>query len=52
MKTLVRNTLKTYTMLYHTYQLLYCKGDVQITSGHSTIKMEKNNRFFKMETLD
>ena len=41
MKTLGWNTFRIYTTLYHTYQLLYCKGDVQITSGHSTINMER-----------
>ena len=32
---------RIYTTLYHTYQLLYCKGDVQITSAHSIINMER-----------
>ena len=26
--------------LYHIYQLLYCKGHIQITSNHSNINVE------------
>ena len=25
------NTLRNYTTLYHTYQLLYCKGHIKMT---------------------
>ena len=39
-KTLDSNTLRIYTRLYHTYQLLYRKGHIQITNSHS-IKFER-----------
>ena len=45
MKTLGWNMFRIYTTLYHTYQLLYCKGHIQITSSHSIINNgNKNNR--------
>ena len=37
--------------LYHTYQLLYCKGSIQIKSSHSTINMEKLVNKDAMNTL-
>ena len=38
-----------YTTLYQTYQLLYCKGHIQITNNHSNVNIEtKNNRENKM----
>ena len=37
----MKNMFRIYTTLYHNYQLLCCKGDVQITSGHSIINMER-----------
>ena len=48
------NTIHVYyTALYHTYQLLYCKGHIQITSNHSNVNVEtKNNRVNKMITLN
>ena len=48
------NTFKNYTTLYHTYQLLYCKRHIQITSNHSNVNVEteKNNRVNKMITLN
>ena len=41
------NTLIIYTKLYHTYQLLYCEGQIQITSKHSTLDTEKENNTLK-----
>ena len=42
------NTLRTYITLYHTYQLLNCKGHIQMTSNYNTIDVEKeNNRLQK-----
>ena len=32
MKTLDWNTLRIYTTLYHIYQILHCKGHMQITA--------------------
>ena len=41
------NTLRIYTKLYHTYQLLYCKGHIQITSNHNTIDVKKETNRVK-----
>ena len=35
------NTLREYTTLYLTYQLLYCQGCIQIISNHSNVNIEK-----------
>ena len=35
------NRLRFYTTLYHTQQLLYYKGHIQMTSNHNTIDSEK-----------
>ena len=52
MKHWIEIHLRIYTTLYHTYQLLYCKGHIQITSNHSIIiNVEKSNRVNKNETL-
>ena len=32
--------LEIYATLYHTYNLLYCKGHIQMTSNHSNINVE------------
>ena len=37
------NTLTNYTTLYHTYQLLYCKEHIQITSNHSNVNVKTKN---------
>ena len=34
------DTLRNYTTLYYTYQLLYCKRHIQITSNHSNVNVE------------
>ena len=34
------NTITNYTTLYHTYQLLYYKGHIQITYNHTNIKVK------------
>ena len=41
MKRLDGNTLTIYTTLYHTYQLLHCKGHIQVTSNHSIRNVER-----------
>ena len=41
--------LRIYTRLYHIYPLLYCKGNIPITSSHTIKNMEKNNKFIKMK---
>ena len=46
------NTLRIYITIYHTYQLLYCKGHIQMMSNDSTINVErKNNRVNKITKL-
>ena len=45
------NTHRFYTTLYHTYILLQCKEHIQITSNHSKINVEKNDRVYKMKIL-
>ena len=52
MKTFDRNTLRIYTTLYHAYQLLYCKGHIQIDHKQSQYNKhgKKNNRV-KMKRL-
>ena len=35
--------LRISTTLYHTYQLLYCTGHIQMTSNYSTIDVKKEN---------
>ena len=41
--------IRIYITIYHTNQLLYCKGHIQIMSNDSTINVEtKNNRMMKM----
>ena len=52
MKTLDWNTLRIHSTLYHTYQLLYCKGRIQITSSHSIMNMKRNIWLIKMKILD
>ena len=42
------NTLRTYTTLYHTYFLLYCKGHIQMTRDHTIIEVETENNGVKM----
>ena len=42
--------LRIYTTLYHTYQLLYCKGQVQMASTYSTIEEEARKIEYKNET--
>ena len=42
--------LRIYTTLYHTYQLQYCKGHIQMTSDYSTIKVEAREIEDKNET--
>ena len=34
------NTLRVYITTYHTYQLLYCKGHIQMISNDSIINVE------------
>ena len=34
------NTLTNYTTLYHTYLLLYCKGNIQVTNIYSKVNAE------------
>ena len=41
------NTLRIYTTLYHTYLLLYCKGQIQIISNYRIIDVEKENNKVK-----
>ena len=46
---MIFNTLRIYITIYHTYQVLYCKGHIQMTSNKSIINVEtKNNRINKM----
>ena len=44
--------LKIYTTLYHTYQLLYCKGHIYMRSNYSTIEEEADENEYKNETSD
>ena len=37
------------TTSYHTYQLLYCTGQIQMTSNHSTIEVEAEEIEYKNE---
>ena len=48
------NTLRNYTKIHYTYQLLYCKGRIQMTSNHSNENVETkiDNRVNKMTTLN
>ena len=48
------NTLRNYTKIYYTYQLLYCKTHIQITSNHSNENVETkiDNRVNKMTTFN
>ena len=47
------NTLRSYTTLYHTYKLLYCKRHIQKTSiCNVNVEKEKNNKLYKMTTLN
>ena len=41
------NTLRIYITIYHTYFLLHCKGNIQITSNDRTINEETKNRVKK-----
>ena len=47
-------TLRNYTTIYHTYQLLYFKGHIQLISNHSNVNVEreKNNIVNKMTSLN
>ena len=46
------NTLRINMKIYHTYLLLYRKGQVQIRSRDSTINVEtKNNRVNKLTNI-
>ena len=47
MKTLDLNTLKIYATLYHTYRLLYCKGDMEIASNQSIINRKRKKQLIK-----
>ena len=38
------NTLRNYTTLYHTYQLLYCKGHIHITNNHSNVNVKTEKK--------
>ena len=40
------------TISYQTYQLLYCKGHIQITSNYSTIDVDGEEIKCKNETLN
>ena len=40
------------TTLYHPYQLLYCKGHIQMTGNYSTIDVEGEEIECKNETLN
>ena len=44
------NTLKIYITIYYTYQLLYCKGRIQMMSNESNINVEKKNDRVKKKT--
>ena len=46
------NRLRNYTTLYLTYQLLYCKGHIQIASNHSNVNVETKNRVNKITKLN
>ena len=34
------NILRIYITIYHTYQLLYCKGHIQMRNNNRTINVE------------
>ena len=38
------------TTLYLTYELLYCRGHIQMTSNYSTINVEGEEIVYKNET--
>ena len=40
------------TTFYHPYQLLYCKGHIQMTSNYSTIDVEGEEIECKNEMLN
>ena len=44
--------LRIYITIHHTYQLLYCKGHIQLKSNDSIINVvTKNNRVNKIKKL-
>ena len=46
------NTLKIYITLYYTYQLLNCKGHIQMTNKYNTMNVKtKNKRLKKVSTF-
>ena len=52
MTKIASNTIRINITIYHTYQLLYCKGHIQMMSNDRTMNMKtKNNRMKKMTKL-
>ena len=40
--------LRIYTLLYHIYQILYCKEHIHMTSNYSKIEVKKKQKSKKM----